>query len=243
MDISYLERDQLEFKDEYIDYVNNGNLLVVTNYLSEVEVEKIKSYLSTVGRSSIPNYKKIEYGALNFHRINNDDERAYVKGVFQQFVFYPWNQDYFNFFQKFKDAYAFKNHLSKVDHDFGFKDYEKCCARLAFQFYPGGIGYLAKHKDPVDFHQIVVPILVMSEFGKDYEEGGLYIEKDNKKIYIDNLCKPGDIVYFRADITHGVDVIDPSIEDDWLSYNGRWMGLLAMNKFHDVGDIPDSVEV
>ena len=49
----------------------------------------------------------------------------------------------------------------------------------------------------------------MSKKGKDFHEGGLYIEKASKeKIYLDDITEPGDVIYFNAEVPHGVDIID-----------------------------------
>ena len=92
----------------------------------------------------------------------------------------------------------------------GNKPEDGCTSRIAFQFYPSSQGGLNKHRDPVDYHQLSVPILIMSKKGKDFHEGGLYIEKASKeKIYLDDITEPGDVIYFNAEVPHGVDIIDP----------------------------------
>lgn len=233
--ISSLDIDSLshEKKEEYKRSISDGKLLILKNYLDEHKVEEIKKYLTMIGQSSFPNYQSIERNCPNFHRLNRCDPRAYVKGAFHQFVFFPWNQDVFNFFEIFKKAYNLKNILSNVDKDqyLGDTPDEECIARLAFQFYPRGEGFLNKHRDPVDYHQLVVPVLIMSKKGREYENGGLYVEDSNgAKVYLDDICDIGDILYFRADMIHGVDPIDPSHSGNWLDFKGRWMGLLAVNK-------------
>lgn len=227
-----LDFDSLEWLDEKINFLENGNLLIVKNALPKTEVSKIKEYLSCVGKSSFPNYFPIEVGCPNFHRLNDNDERSYVRGCFHQFVFFPWNQDVFSFFGTFKKLFQFKNLLSKQNKDefLGSVPSNDCIARISFQFYPSGGGYLNKHKDPVDYHQLVLPLLIMSKRGDDFNEGGLYVEFEQEKIYLDDLAEPGDVLYFRADCNHGVEKIDPILEKDWLSFKGRWMGLLAVNK-------------
>ena len=65
----------------------------------------------------------------------------------------------------------------------------------------------------------------MSKKGRDFTEGGLYIEVDDgERIWIDDECEVGDVVYFNAAHNHGVERIDPGAEEDWLSWEGRWMG-------------------
>ena len=212
--------------------IQNGDVYVLKNYFSKDLIYSIREYCKRVGQNSIPNYVPIKEGAPNFHRMNRLDKRAYVKGCFHQFSFFPWNQDYFNLFELTKKAYALKNLTSNHEADkfLDSKPEDGCTARLAVQFYPKGNGLLNKHVDPVDKHQLTVPIMIMSEKGKDFIRGGAYVEKDGKKIILDEECEMGDIVYFSAEIPHGVLPIDPEDSTPWLDFQGRWMLLLAVNK-------------
>ncbi len=212
--------------------ISDNELIKIKNAVPGKIIQNIKSYLKNVGSNSFPQYYPIVKGCPNFHRINDNDERAYVKGIFHQFVFYPWNQDYFDLFEKFRLLFYLKNALSGIAFEkfCGREPENQCTSRIAIQFYPKGSGFLEPHKDPVDYHQIAVPILIMSEKGKDYETGGLFIEKDGEKQYLDDNSQEGDVVYFNASLTHGVDTIDPDKTSKWLDFDGRWMGLLAVNK-------------
>lgn len=177
--------------------------------------------------------------------MNRLDKRAYVKGCFHQFSFFPWNQDYFNLFELTKKAYALKNLTSnhKADKFMGVEPEDGCTARLAVQFYPKGNGLLNKHVDPVDKHQLTVPIMIMSEKGLDYQSGGAYIEKNGEKIILDDICEMGDVVYFSAEIPHGVLPIDPDDTTPWLNFEGRWMLLLAVNKVSSNQDIKNAQDL
>ena len=73
--------------------IKSGDVYVVKNYFNKKLIYSIKDYCKKVGQSTIPNYVPIKKGAPNFHRINRLDDRAYVKGCFHQFSFFPWNQD------------------------------------------------------------------------------------------------------------------------------------------------------
>ena len=223
----------------------NDDIVIVRDVISQKLIQEIKSYLTQVGKSSFPNYERIKFGAKDFHRINNNDPRAYVKGAFHQFVFYPWNQNYFDLFNQFSKAYQLKNILSGIEPDaFMFPTKEDdFTARIAFQFYPKGIGYLNNHADPVDQHQIAVPILVMSEKGLDFNEGGAYVKYEDEKVFIEDHTEIGDVVFFKASLEHGVDKVDVQSDAAWLDFKGRWMGLLAVNQFFNTNVISESVEL
>jgi hypothetical protein len=234
------------FAQQVRNNINNGAIYVVKNFINIEIIERIKTYLQGLGSYSLPNYQAIELGTGNFHRINKWDERAYVKGCFHQFVFYPWNQDVFGLFEISKEVFQVKNIISGNNKDkfLGMNGEEGCITRLAFQFYPKGTGGLNKHRDPVDHHQLTVPILTMSEKGKDFKSGGSYVEmSDGTKVYIDEISSPGDLVYFNANMVHGVDMIDPENEVDWLSFQGRWMLLFAINKLASNTTISNAIDL
>lgn len=225
--------DSKDLINQSRDNLVNGDLYIVKNYLPEETCYQIREYLSNVGRNSIPNYNPIQEGAPNFHRINNLDERSYVNGAFHQFCFFPWNQDYFSLYKIFRDAYYFKNLTSnkRKDEFLGNKVENGCVARIACQFYPKGYGKLNRHIDPVDKHQLTVPIVILSKKGLDFDSGGAYVEKKNgEKVILDDICSIGDVIYFSAEMPHGVLPIDPNDNIPWLEFKGRWMLLLSVNK-------------
>jgi len=231
---------------ELRERILDGHTYIAKGVYEPALLDRIKSYLIDIGRHSLPNYQKIEVGCSNFHRLNDSDERAFVKGCFHQFAFFPWNQDCFRFFELFKQIYIVKNLLSNKEplQFLGNQPDQGCIARLAVQLYPQGAGYLNKHQDPVDHHQLVVPTLVMSAKGEDYQEGGAYIESESGELIMtDELAGVGGVVYFNANIRHGVLPIDEKKELDWLSFQGRWMLLFAVNKLFDTQSVGNSVDM
>lgn len=209
------------------------NICIVRNVATREEVAALTVYLSGVGRSSLPNWQAILPKCPNFHRVNHWDERSYVKACFHQFSFFPWNHDVFNLFKRFRDVFVLRNLLSGAEPDayLGHEPYDDCIARLSFQFYPKGIGGMNEHIDPVGSHQAVVPLLMMSELGVDFREGGIFARTaEGRLIFIENDAKPGDVVLFSAEMPHGVATIDPTAIANWPSFEGRWMAIFAVNK-------------
>ena len=227
------------------ELIDNDKVVIIKNVVSEAFVLRLRGYLAGVGLSSIPNYEPITPDAPNFHRINNGDARSHVSGVFQQFNFFPWNDDVFKLHEVFKKVLVLRNRINSRDDGFAVTDSNNSfVSRLCFQFYPSGAGYLEKHQDPVDVHQVALPSLVMSEFGRDYKEGGVFVEVGGKKHFFErNLCL-GDLTLFKANLTHGVELIDHNYsENGFLTFQGRWMGLFPVNKFAHVTTIEDSIAV
>ena len=226
--------------------IRAGDTYVARQVVPKETLVRIRRYLENIGRSSIPNYHPIAEGCPNFHRMNRWDPRSHVASCFHQFVFFPWNDDPFDLFNVFRPVYHMKNQLSGLPKEkfLGREPEDGCTARLAFQFYPSGLGGLNKHSDPVDYHQLTVPTMLLSRKGEDYKEGGAYVERANgERIQLDDICSWGDVVYFNAQIIHGVERIDPETEPDWLSFAGRWMLLFAVNRLSGNARISDSVDL
>ena len=227
-------------------YITQGDVCVIKEIVPKKAIFQIRTYLEGVARHSLPNYQPIKVGCPNFHRLNCNDERATVKGCFLQFSFFPWNQDLFNFFDLFRQGYYLKNLLNHTKRDkyLGRTPQDGCIARLSFQFYPAGMGMLNKHRDPLDNHQLAVPILAMSKKGRDFQQGGIYLDReDGRKIFVDETVDLGDLVLFNPAIPHGVDKIDPEEKTDWFSFRGRWMMILATNKLNSTSVTTQSVEL
>lgn len=225
-----------------------GTICITPRALDPEYVRAVKEYLSEVGRHSLPSRHPTLPGAPNHHRIYQWDELSYVKGCFHQFSFFPWNEDVFEFFKVLRPAFRLRNLLNGVqpsERFLGQKPEDDCVARISFQFYPRGKGAMNKHTDPVDIHQKLVPILVMSKRGRDYEEGGLYYEDaaDGSRVWADEVAEPGDVVWAYAQTAHGVEMIDPTAAPDWLSFRGRWSAIVAVNKLVTNTKIGDAVDL
>ena len=78
------------------------------------------------------------------------------------------------------------------------------------------------HVDPL-LPQAVEIVLAASERGSHFNEGGLNVKsKFGKWIDIEKKIRFGDIVMFRPDVPHKVNVIDGDEKIDWKNKKGRW---------------------
>src|SRR5262249_40532125 len=143
------------------------------------------------------------------------------------------NQDVFDIFTLAKNIFQLKNLFSGLAPEafLGPSPGQGCIARIAAQFYPAGAGMLNQHSDPVDYHQLTVPTLMLSQKGKDFHQGGDYfVNEDRAQIALDNQMNFGEVVFFNAQVPHGVAPVDPDQPLDWLAFQGRWILLFAVNK-------------
>jgi hypothetical protein len=233
-------------RQDLLKQLEDEKICVIRGVATRQEVAAWIAYLSRVGQGSLPNWQAILPKCPNFHRISHWDERSYVKACFHQFSFFPWNDDVFAMFSRFRPIFELRNLLSSAEPNayLGFEAYDECIARLSFQFYPKGIGGMNEHIDPTGPHQAVVPLLMMSELGRDFEKGGIFVRTTaGEAVFIEEFTSPGDLVLFSPNLAHGVATIDPEKGPDWLSFEGRWMAIFAVNKLATNARVAEAVDL
>jgi hypothetical protein len=144
------------------------------------------------------------------------------------FYFHPWypaNRPIFGFF---REIFEIKNFLAGLPSD-AFLDNIPShgqVARVNVHHYPSGGGYQAEHIDPTGAHARIQTLVVASEMGRDFNEGGLYAREraDAEPQYLDYGTGPGDLIVLSPGIQHGVAPVDPNRPDyAWRSNSGRWI--------------------
>lgn len=225
--------------------IHDGQIVIFKGFADRNEISALKNYLHNIQRSSLPEFIPIKEGAKNNYRINFEDDRSPVKAFFHVWSFYKWNQDPFLLYNRYEDVYRLRNLIAGLDSETFLKnniDYD-CAARLSVQFYPKGKGYFSAHEDPYDIHQLVVPIMAMSQKGVDFDSGGNFVRTSKDSIIdTEELVEPGDIILFNSLCEHGVNKIDENNLFDPMSDEGRWMMLFAVNKTINNKTISDAVE-
>ena len=70
----------------------------------------------------------------------------------------------------------------------------------------------------------------------DDETGGFYFKSENgKKCYPEDYSSKGDILIFRPDLFHGVEIIDKdTIPKDEEKLIGRWMAFITTTKMTSI---------
>lgn len=209
--------------------LTNESSILIKNVISKEYCNIAKQYLANVGRCSLPEYHPLDDSTPNHHRVNYGDERASVKGWFHQFNMFMHNQDMINTKDHFRYLFELKDNISteltggniKYDSQVTSKEF---ISRVGFQFYPKGKGCLDEHQDYTGKNQKVVPTLIMSKRGEDFEKGGFFIENSGTDIEV--YADVGDVLIFDPKLKHGVETIDPEseylLEHQW-NFKGRWM--------------------
>ena len=64
-----------------------------------------------------------------------------------------------------------------------------------------------------------------------YKVGGLYFLKNKKKINVENMMNPGDLILFDQKIPHGVNSVDPHEKITLDNLNGRISLAFSIGRF------------
>jgi len=227
-----------------IEKLDSNKIVIVKKNYNKLICKNIITYLKNIAKYSLTSYHPIKISSPNYYRVNFEDDRSYIKGFFHQFNFFPWNQDQMQLFNIFEKSFIQKNKINKIAEKSFFKpvDDTDCTIRLSFQFYPKGKGYLNMHSDPIDYHQKYLFMLSMSSKKKDFKSGGLKVQINERIINVDDKTEIGDLVIFKANLKHGVEIIDKKSKYEPLSFDGRWMVIFSTNKLINNQKIKNSSE-
>ena len=146
--------------EEIREGINNNVGYVFKGVVDAPFIDRILDYLKNVGRGSLPAYHPLAEGCPNFHRVIQNDKRAFVKSLSHQFLFHPWNHDVCNVFEKISPLYFLKNRIGGFESDAFLNATPKSghISRIAFIHYPRGGGMVKRHADPEGHHQLTVPV-------------------------------------------------------------------------------------
>jgi len=229
---------------EEIDYKTVTNILerdhfvclrgLIDPVLIDESVQLLKSQFDA--KKDRKNYPSNDGYFPNFQRLAIGELGSYAK--FMRVFFNPlWADDIYKMHDHFKTMIKIRNKLYKIDENFAIDNITNGLFTGArIQQYPRGGGFIVAHKDTnaskaVDsfcknsYYQV---LLIMSEKGKDYFNGGGFIERKENRIYYEDVFNKGDIAIYNAYTTHGVCDIDPQEDLSLTSLNGRLSAFVTL---------------
>jgi hypothetical protein len=213
---------------------------VVYKIPHNISIEFIKDFKKTLLSSlsyNDPGYSERIYGCKNNYRVHWNHKKQAIEGKFMSWSYYPWNSESTELFRKFKDIYVLRNKLAGLTPNKYLDTNDKYfVARIAAQFYPSGEGYMGEHVDPFNVHQLAIPTILLSKPGVDYNDGGFFmLDKNERRVYLDNFLDLGDLFLFHPSIPHGVEIIDKNCDIDHSKGLGRLMIITAVNAIKEQG--------
>lgn len=178
------------------------------------------------------NYQKIAIGGAG----NHWDYRP----RFMRTIYNPvWANDIYGMRDIFVKFAKFRNMLQGYPLDYAIDSVEDglwTAARL--QQYPQGGGNISRHRDVVistvtteaGVERFLQLLLLITTKGKDFEEGGAYIEVDGELIEFEEEFVGGDIILYDGRTMHGVSDIDPHLKPDLSTLCGRLVAIVSLYK-------------
>lgn len=177
------------------------------------------------------NFQKLQVGA------NSGVNSRRTLGRFLRMLYNPiFADDIYGMRAHFAKLAMFRNHLYGLPEAHavaGTDDGYWTCARLLQ--YPRGGGFMVPH---VDMYSQVAsrdagltyfqPLLLLTEKGVDFHEGGAYVEVDDDRFYYEDYCQAGDVVVYDGRTVHGVADVDPMSDLDMAHCSGRLVALVSL---------------
>ena len=85
---------------------------------------------------------------------------------------------------------------------------DRCGIYVTASYYPLGQGWLAEDKDSVDARRHSHDMLLLTEKGQSYMEGGLYVvTRPSEKIDVVSQVILSDVIFFDGSRPHGVEIV------------------------------------
>jgi hypothetical protein len=184
------------------------------------------------------NFQKLQIGA------NSGVNTRRTLGRFMRVLYNPiFQPDILGMREHFVTLARFRNLLYGLPVDFavhGTDDGFWTCARI--MQYPRGGGFMVPHRDM--YSQVATagagfgyfqPLLMLTEKGTDYHDGGAYIDIGEDRIYFEDACRTGDVVVYDGRTMHGVGDVDPMEPLDLQHFTGRAVAAVSLFKLLQPG--------
>ena len=229
--IAALSRDEFlelayDDTDAFMRSIDDNTVYVVKRFYDRDRVLRFREFANRFRAASDPSWHPCLDDCPDYHRVNDEYPKSWVKARMRSFFFHRWNE-HRDLFDQFKDVFELKNHLAGEDKDSYYDTVpsDEVISRIVSHQYPRGGGYLAEHMDPESPFALIQTIVQGSDYGRDYDSGGLYMreDEDSEPLWIDPHSEPGDLLVLSPGVRHGVAPIDPDRELDWEREDGRWM--------------------
>lgn len=203
-------------------------IFIVKEFIEPQTIDKIKKFCVEFSSKNESSWNACIDGCPDYHRIHNNYARAHVRSVQHAFYYHPWNANFnlITSFGRIGEVFELKARLMKKNATDFAKNIPSTgpIARIVCHQYPRGGGWQSQHIDPVTPFAKVQTIIQASSPGKDYLQGGVYVNDDKFGVLnIDALTDKGDLLLMSPGIKHGVSPIDQNAPLDWSSENGRWI--------------------
>jgi hypothetical protein len=229
--VNFLERGEFletvrKDPQAFLARIHAPEVFIVQQFYPSTLVLELRRRFFELGLQSDPNWHPLLDDCPDYHRLHDNYSKAYVKAKMHAFYSHGWYGHNRELFDQFREVFELKCLLGGLQEDdyLHAKPSEGVVARVNFQNYPVGGGYIAEHVDPNSRFALIQTLVQASVPGIDFQRGGLFAREklDGEKLYVDPLTAPGDLMVLSPAIPHGVDPIDPDREYNWQENAGKW---------------------
>ncbi len=228
--------------EKLLNDVFKGDSLIIKNVFNKKEIIDLKDSIFDIEKNQEEKNFRMLDECPNFHVSNKKNNIAPVKDNYDETAhshyFFRWNKDEINIFQKFDKIWDLIKIFSGLEKDSYKlnKPKDLILDRIQIIRYPLNEGYITTHCDASAWQKLNIGIC-FNEQGKEFNEGGLYLlDKNDKKINIEDKLEIGDCFCWIPTIFHGVDI--PKLTNhnnkNWNSKSGRWQALALTVQSHRV---------
>ena len=184
------------------------------------DIDKILKIAKSYAKKK-PRFSKYYPGCKDVYIFNRNIKKSKVRGYYKKILLFPWNKKNNKFFRFFAKAFKIKNYIDK-NNNYSKNIFFNNIKTLVIQImnYPSKNGYLSKHIDSKTNTKCIMQICVNDKINNN---SGLTVYIKNKKHFVDNSLKKGDLIIFSSSLKHSVE--KNIIENRWslilseLNYN------------------------
>ncbi|MEZ5437960.1 MAG: hypothetical protein R3F12_06340 [Lysobacteraceae bacterium] len=180
------------------------------------------------------NLQKLQIGA------NSGVNSMRTLGRFMRAIYNPiFADDVLGMRNDFIRLARLRNRLYGLADDFAVTGTQEgfwTCSRLLQ--YPAGGGFMVPHRDvysqlattsaDLGYYQL---LMLMTEQGRDYDEGGGYVDHDGYRFRYEPFTHAGDVIVYDGRSIHGVADVDPMSELELQRFTGRVAALVSLFRY------------
>ena len=213
--------------EKFLHKIVASEVLVIKEFYDADMLKKLRIKVFEKGQRSEASWHALKDDCPDYHRFHDNYPKAYVKQKFHGFYHHNYYEHNKELFDTFNQIFHIKNFLVGNEPDSIMNNIpsDGVLPRINFHHYPKGGGYQAEHIDPSGEFAVIQTIIIASQKGLDFMEGGVFARKKRRgeKYYLDDYLNMGDLLILNPSIPHGVDPIDPNQEYSTNTNDGRWI--------------------
>jgi hypothetical protein len=203
----------------------------IPNILSTINNQEILG--TTTGSRETPRKNNLKWSVGGHSGAQTGNARLMIT------IYNPLNDDdVFSFHDIFKELINLRDLIHNSEHSSSDENLQNGAFNACrFQVYPRGGGFMLGHIDyeaSSSFQAQRLPlyqlVLLITQRGIDFIEGGAYIKHNKNMVDIEDLGNSGDVVIYNGASFHGVSDIDPFLPLNTNDISGRVVGMVTIYK-------------